>query len=825
MKFIAFFDAIRLADVAQFGGKNASLGEMIYGLKKQGVRVPEGFATSADAYRWYVQHNNLLPAMKQSMDRLQDIHDVDALHQIATEIQSLFVQAQFPDDLKQDILKAYETLSRMYDPKDWCDVAVRSSATAEDLPGASFAGQQETFLHIIGPEELLHACKRCMASLFTERAIVYRRQQGINDFDVALSIGVQKMVRSDQASSGVMFTLDTETGFKNVVSISSSYGLGEMVVQGSVNPDEFVVHKERLAQGFFPLMKKVLGSKEEKLVYQEQKAPSSSWFNLFTPADRLGSLQGVVADVQTPKLALVTEKVSQQARDMFSLTDEEVFELARFAMMIEDYYSQLKDAWCPMDIEWAKDGIDKKLYIVQARPETVHSKKKLGSSLVEYAFEQKPSQGQILIEGQSVGDAIASGAVRVMRDIHNQAAFQQGEILVADMTDPDWVPLMKKAAAIITNRGGRTCHAAIVSRELGIPAVIGTEHATEILKDGQVVTIDCSAGSQGVVYAGNLPFKRIETDLTILPQSPVPLLINIGNPDSAFRDAALPVDGVGLARLEFIISSLLKVHPMAVARPEKVLDNEVRDKIKILARGYDTIKNYFVDTLAQSIAMIAGSFYPRPVIVRLTDFKTNEYRDLLGGVYFEPQEENPMLGFRGAVRYRSERYAPAFELECAALKKVREIMGFDNVIIMVPFVRTVQEAHDVVEVLAHHGLKRGENGLKLYMMVEIPSNVLLLEAFAPYFDGFSIGSNDLTQLTLGVDRDSEVLAHLFDERDAAVKTIVRMVLQKAHVCNKPIGICGQAPSDYPEFAQFLIDEGITSLSLIPDSVIPFLKRL
>jgi len=824
MSLISFFDAIRLKDVAQFGGKNASLGEMIQGLSAQGVRVPEGFATSADAYRYFLEKNNLVPAMKKIMAELRDVQDVELLKTVSVRLKALIVQAHFPADLEQEIITAYEKLSRMYDAKEYCDVAVRSSATAEDLPGASFAGQQETFLHIIGPQRLIQACKQCMASLFTERAIVYRRQQGIDDFDVALSVGVQKMVRSDLASSGVMFTLDTETGFKNAVSISSSYGLGEMVVQGAVNPDEFVVHKEKLLQGFKPLIKKVLGGKEEKLVYHDSPDSASSWFNKFTPSVSQGSLIGVAADIAQPNVMMIQEEVSQKDRDLFSVTDAEVFELAGYAIKIEEYYSQLHGHWCPMDIEWAKDGIDKKLYIVQARPETVHSKKKLGSALVGYSFIKKPGKDEILITGQSVGDSIAAGAVRVMRDIHEQASFEHGEVLVADMTDPDWVPLMKKAAAIITNRGGRTCHAAIVSRELGIPAIIGTGNATELLHDGQKVTVDCSAGSEGSVYAGEIPFERTETDLGSLPKSPVDLFVNIGNPDSAFGIAALPVDGVGLARLEFIISSLVKVHPMAVACPEKVIDTEIQQKIAALAVGYDSVHDYFVDKLAQSIGMIAGAFYPRPVIVRLTDFKTNEYRDLLGGSYFEPYEENPMLGFRGAVRYRSERYAPAFALECEALKKVREEMGFDNVRIMVPFVRTVQEAQGVVEVLAQHGLKRGQNELELFMMVEIPSNVLLLEEFAHYFDGLSIGSNDLTQLTLGVDRDSGILAHLFDERDPAVKAMISMAISKALENEIHIGICGQAPSDYPEFAKFLIDEGISSLSLTPDSVIPFLKK-
>lgn len=793
MKYIAFFDRIQLKDVAQFGGKNASLGEMIQTLDSQGIRVPFGFATTADAYRHHIETNNLLPAMEKIMAELKDIEDLQVLQSVAQRLRALIVDAPFAEDFEEELIQAYQELSRKYDAKELCDVAVRSSATAEDLPGASFAGQQETYLHIQGVAQLLEACKKCMASLFTERAIVYRRQQGIADFDVALSVGVQKMIRSDLACAGVIFTLDTETGFENAISITSAYGLGELVVQGSVNPDEFCVHKQLLEKGFKPIIKKYLGSKAQKLI-------------------------------KNPPHGLSIKDVSLDEQHTFSLTDAEILELARFAVTIEKHYSKVHGRWCPMDIEWAKDGVDGTLYIVQARPETVHSKKKHDSGLISYAFKNKPSQESILIVGQAVGDSIVSGKARIVKDIQQAADFQQGDVLVADMTDPDWVPLMKRAAAIITNRGGRTCHAAIVSRELGIPAVIGSDRATEVIKEGQIITVDCSQGSQGFVYKGAFDFVRTVTELEDLPELPVDLLVNIANPDIAFRTAALPVDGVGLARLEFIISSIVKVHPMAVADFDNITDAALRKEIESLAQGYPTVRDYFVDKLAQSIGMIAGAFYPRPVVVRLTDFKTNEYRDLLGGSAFEQQEENPMLGFRGAVRYRSDEYAPAFALECEALKKAREEMGFNTIKVMVPFVRTVPEAQEVVEVLQKNGLKRNEKELQLFMMVEIPSNVLLIDQFAHHFDGFSIGSNDLTQLTLGVDRDSGFLAKLFDERDPAVLKMLSMAIDGAKKSKTYIGICGQAPSDFPDIANFLIKEGIDSLSLTPDSVIPFLMK-
>lgn len=792
MKYIANFDQIKQVDVPQFGGKNASLGQMIRELGKNGIAVPGGFATTAQAYWHHIESNGLLEQMKTVMAELTDIHDLKKLQNVGARMRALVADAPLPDDLSKEIEQAYGELSKHYHPTELCDVAVRSSATAEDLPEASFAGQQETFLHIQGIENLLEACRKSMASLFTDRAIVYRREHGFNDFDVALSVGVQKMIRSDLAAAGVMFTLDTETGFRDAISISSAYGLGETVVQGTVNPDEFCVHKPMLEKGFKPIIKKFLGSKEHKLSYHNDKT--------------------------------VIEPVAPAEQHQFSLSDDEVLKLAQYGVVIENYYSELHGRWSPMDIEWAKDGIDGKLYIVQARPETVHSRKKIEDGLVVYGFEEKPAQKTILVVGRSVGSAIATGKARVVGALQHLEEFHEGDIIVTDMTDPDWVPLMKKAGAIVTNRGGRTCHAAIVSRELGIPAVIGTGSATQVIADGADITIDCTQGSEGVVYDGIYPFKKTITHLDTVPKIPIDLLVNIGNPDAAFHASFLPVDGVGLARLEFIISSILKVHPMSVISPDIVEDEHVREQISLSAAGYTDTRTYFVQVLAQSIGMIAGAFYPRPVLVRLSDFKTNEYRDLLGGSYFEPVEENPMLGFRGAARYCSESYGPAFELECEALKYAREVMGFDNIKIMVPFVRTLTEAQASIDVLDRNGLKRGENGLKVFMMVEIPSNVLLIEEFAQYFDGFSIGSNDLTQLTLGVDRDSGELARLFDERDSAVKCMLQKALEGAKKSGTYIGICGQAPSDFPELAKFLIDQGINSLSLISDTVIPFLME-
>ena len=786
MKFIKKFKEISLADIGLVGGKNASLGQMIQNLSAQ-VNIPDGFAITAGAYRAYLEHNKFMQSLHEIMGQLDDMHDIKKLQQVGAQARDLIITGTLPQELVQEITESYHNLSQEYKQQN-CDVAVRSSATAEDLPEASFAGQQESYLNISGIDNLLAAYKKCIASLFTDRAIAYRREHNFDDFAVEISVGVQKMVRADLACSGVMFTLDTESGFKDIVSISAAYGLGENIVKGIVNPDEFYVHKPTKA-----LIKKSVGTKTTKLMY-----------------------------VGKNNQELKNIPVSVQEQMQFSLTDQEILELAHYAIIIENYYSEHKGAWSPMDIEWAKDGLDGKLYIVQARPETVHAREK-HAKLIRYKLTEKPTK--TLVTGQSIGQKIVSGPARVVKTMQDLSHFNNGDILVTQMTDPDWVPIMKKAAGIVTDLGGRTCHAAIVSRELGIPAIIGTELATTTIKDGQLITLDCSLGSRGLVYDGLIGYEKEEFIINDLPESSTPLLINLADPERAFETSFLPVDGVGLARLEFIINTIIKVHPMAIAQPEKITDPKIIQQIHTLAAAYKNPAEFFITTLAQAVGMIAAAFFPKPVIVRLTDFKSNEYRDLLGGDIFEPREENPMLGFRGAVRYCDNAYAPAFALECAALKKARQEMGLSNIKIMVPFVRTVTEARATIQALAQHGLVRGQDGLEIFMMVEIPSNVILINDFAEYFDGFSIGSNDLTQLTLGVDRDSGLLSHLFDERDPAVKKMLEWAVVGAHQAHKYIGICGQAPSDFPEIADFLMGLEIDSLSLNPDSVIPFLMRL
>lgn len=790
MKYIKFFEDLRIEDVPAVGGKNASLGQMIAELAQKDVLVPTGFATTSQAYWYYLEHNNFVEPIKKIMSELTSIHDLKTLQKVGSGVRSLIEGGTLPDDFAQEITAAYAQLSQKYNQEN-CDVAVRSSATAEDLPTASFAGQQETFLNVRGNEQLLESCKKSIASLFTNRAIVYRVEQGFDHFKVALSVGVQKMVRSDLASSGVIFTLDTESGFKDSVIINSSYGLGETIVKGEVTPDEFVVHKPLLQKGFTPIIKKRCGEKKVKIIYADG-----------------GKTE--------------TVDVKSDEQNKFSLTDDEIIKLARDSVVIEDHYSAIKKSWSPMDIEWAKDGNDGKLYIIQARPETVHSQQKV-NVVTTYTLDAQQQQDVIAI-GQSIGKQIVSGIARVVNDVSGIESVQDGEIIVTDMTDPDWVPAMKRSAGIITNRGGRTCHAAIVSRELGIPAIVGAQSVTTKIKNGQMITLDCSQGSSGFIYDGELSFSTQAMELDTVPKIPVELMVNIADPESAFATSQLPVSGVGLARLEFIINNVIKVHPMALLQPEKVTDKKIVDDIKSITAAYKDGSSFFVDQLACGIGMIAAAFYPHPVIVRLSDFKTNEYRNLIGGSFFEPHEENPMLGFRGASRYYHELYKDAFALECAALKKVREVMGLTNVKVMVPFVRTVTEGKKVIEELANNGLVKGDNNLELVMMCEIPSNVILVDEFAQLFDGFSIGSNDLTQLTLGVDRDSEILADMFDERDAAVKKMLELAIVGANNNKKYIGICGQAPSDYPELAEFLIEKGITSLSLNSDSVLSFLMR-
>jgi len=790
MRYIKYFEDIRLSDLSLVGGKNASLGEMITQLSSQGIRVPFGFAITADAYWYYLKSNELIERIKKTMDQLIDVQNITVLSKVAAEIRGFILQGNMPDDLRQEIILAYRALSDRYGMNE-CDVAVRSSATAEDLPNASFAGQQDTFLNVVGEDKLLDACKKSIASLFNDRAIVYRVNQGFDHFKVALSVGVQKMIRSDGAVSGVAFSLDTETGFKDIVMIEACYGLGESIVQGLVIPDEYRIHKPTLLAGYKSIIKKVCGDKKIKLIYSQ--------------------------DGNDTKMV----EVSVKDQHAFALLDEEIIELARYIIAIETYYSTHKNSWSPMDVEWAKDAYDGKLYIVQARPETIHAGKK------ENFFQQykiSDEEKEIIITGMSIGSKIVSGVARVVKGSQDIDQIHDGDIIVTEMTDPDWVPVMKRAAGIITDRGGRTCHAAIVSRELSIAAIVGTKTGTQLIKEGDIITLDCSNGSVGLVYKGNVKYELYETDFSEIVQPSVTVMINIANPDNAFQASFLPVAGVGLARVEFIISNLIQIHPMALVHFERIEDDTIKKKISLLTRGYSNKTDFFVDQLSQGIAIIAAAFYPRPVIVRLSDFKSNEYRNLLGGIYFELEEENPMLGFRGASRYYHEQYKEAFALECAALVHVRKEMGLKNIKIMIPFIRTQKEAKMVINQMALHGLVRCEDELELVMMCELPSNVIMIEQFSHYFDGFSIGSNDLTQLVLGVDRDSALLSSVFDERDESVKTMMAMAIEGAHNNNRYIGICGQAPSDYPEIAEFLIEKGIDSLSLNFDSVIPFLMR-
>ena len=764
------------------GGKNASLGEMFRQLTPFGVNIPNGFAVTSDAYSYFLAATGLDDKINEIMNCL-DKDDLEDLRKSGLQIRAAIIAAEFPTDLAESIRQSYARLCAL-EKSD--DVAVRSSATAEDLPQASFAGQQETYLNVQGSTQLLDACKRCFASLFTDRAISYRKDMGFEHTIVRLSIGVQKMVRSDLACSGVMFSIDTETGFRDAVLINASYGLGEFIVQGTVNPDEYYVFKPTLKQGYSPILQKTLGTKESKLVY----------------------------DVGGTKM-LKTLPVSPEDRGRLALRDDEILTLAKWACIIEEHYASLNGHPTPMDIEWAKDGRTGKLFIVQARPETVQSQRQM-NVLETYTLKQRNS---VLITGRSVGDKIANGKVRVIKDVHQLDLLKQGEVLVTDKTDPDWEPIMKRASAIITNRGGRTCHAAIVSRELGIPAIVGTENGTEVLKDDIDVTVSCGEGETGFVYSGLLPFEINRVNVAAMEKPKTKVMMNLGNPEEAFRLSAIPNDGVGLARMEFIISNWIKIHPMALLKPEEVKNSRDKAEIEKITKGYEDKSQYFIEKLAQGIAMIGAGFYPNDVIVRMSDFKTNEYAGLLGGEYFEPKEENPMLGFRGASRYYNERYREGFALECKAIKQVREVMGLSNVKVMIPFCRTVEEGRRVIAEMKTNGLVRGQNGLEVYVMCEIPSNVILADEFAQVFDGFSIGSNDLTQLILGVDRDSEVVAPIFDERNEAVKTMIQMVISKAKQNGRKIGICGQAPSDYPDFAQFLVQLGIDSISLNPDAVI------
>lgn len=783
-KFVLWFDEIELEDIPQVGGKNASLGEMRRELTKKNVNIPDGYAVTADAYRYLLESAGIAEEIKNILADL-DTHDIENLSERGKKIRSLIYNAELPSDLKKDILDAYKQLCEEYaDSK--VDVAVRSSATAEDLPDASFAGQQETYLNVRGEAELIDACKKCFASLFTDRAISYRVDKGFDHLSVALSIGVQKMVRSDLASAGVIFSIDTESGFRDAVLITGSYGLGELVVQGTVNPDEFYVFKPTLRKGFRPILQKKLGTKEIKMVYA----------------------------AETREEATVIVPVSEADRRRFCLTDDEILRLAEWTMIIEDHYSAKAGFFKPMDIEWGKDGWTGELFILQARPETVQSQKDV-NVLESYRLLETKTP---LVTGTAVGSKIGAGPANIIENVDAIKSFQKGQVLVTDMTDPDWEPIMKIAAAIVTNKGGRTCHAAIVSRELGVPCVVGTGEGTEKLRGVKEATVSCAEGEVGNVYEGILKYEIQRINLKDMARPKTGIMMNIGNPDLAFNSASIPNDGVGLARLEFIINSI-RLHPMALVQFDKVTDPKVREEIEALTKGYENKSGCFVDKLAQGVAKIGAAFYPNDVIVRMSDFKSNEYANLVGGSFFEPHEENPMIGWRGASRYYDEKYRDGFALECKAMLKVRQEMGLTNVKLMIPFCRTVDEGKRVIEVMRENGLVQGENGLEIYMMVEIPSNVILIEEFGKVFDGFSIGSNDLTQLTLGLDRDSAQVAHIFDERNQAVLDLVALAIKKARRMKKKIGICGQAPSDYPEFARFLVKCGIDSMSLNSDTVI------
>lgn len=782
--FILWLDEIGIEDILLVGGKNASLGEM---RKHVNVRIPQGFAVTAYAYQYILEKGGILANLKDALQGL-DVHDAKALEQAAEKARKLIMDCEFPPELQEAICNAYHKLSSQSDVEN-LDVAVRSSATAEDLPNASFAGQQQSFLNIRGTKQLLEACKRCFASLFTNRAIVYRHENKFDHFKVYVSIGIQKMIRSDLASSGVIFTLDTESGFPDVVFITGSYGLGESVVQGSVNPDEFYVFKPTFKQGYTSLIDKRLGDKATKMVY-----------------------------AKNPRRPIKKVSTSKVDRKKFCLKDAEALQLAEWALAIEAYYSSKYGKWTPMDIEWAKDGQTQELYVVQARPETVQSQRNR-NIIEEYKLLEK---GDVLVQGKSVGSKIARGSAHVIKDVKDIAKFKAGEILVTEITDPDWVPIMRMASAIVTDRGGRTSHAAIVSRELGLPCIVGTNYATQLIKTGNNITVSCAEGEKGLVYDGLLEYKIDKVDIEKVPKPKTKIMINVGYPDQAYALSFLPCDGVGLAREEFIVTEYIRIHPMALVKFEEVKDKKTQRKINELTIGYVDKRQYFVDKLSMGVATIAAAFYPREVILRFSDFKTNEYMNLIGGEYFEPKEENPMIGWRGASRYYSPGYKEGFALECKAIKKVREEFGLMNLRVMIPVCRTVEEGEKVLKVMEQNGLVQGKDGLEVYVMCEIPSNVVLIDKFCDIFDGFSIGSNDLTQMTLGVDRDSELVADFFDERNEAVTRMIKHVIRIAKKRKRKIGICGDAPSTYSEFAEFLVDCGIDSISLSPDALLKML---
>jgi pyruvate,water dikinase len=783
-RYIRFFKDLGVKDVAMVGGKTASLGEMYRELIPQGVKVPNGFGITAEAYRHILDKANAWQALHKALDGI-DPSDMSDLAERGSQARQIVYSAPLPKDLRGEILEAYRTLRAEYG-RD-LTVAVRSSATAEDMPTASFAGQHESFLNVHGDEMLLDACKRCFASLFTNRAIHYRIDQGFDHFKVYLSIAIMKMVRSDLAASGVIFSVDTESGFREVVFITGSYGLGENVVQGAVDPDEFYVFKPTLEKGYRKILRRHLGSKEMRMVYYADGTKATTH------------------NVPTP----------EADRQQFCISDDKALVLADYAVKVEKHYSDKAGHHMPMDMEWAEDGVDGQLYMVQARPETVVSQR-AGKTLEEYILK---GSGDVLATGRAVGEKIATGKAHIIQNTAHLPEFKKGEVLIADTTTPDWEPVMKIAAAIVTNRGGRTCHAAIVSRELGIPAVVGAENATKVIPGGKEVTVSCAEGDVGKIYRGEIPFEVRKTDLSALPRPATEVMINLGNPDIAFKTSFLPNDGVGLARMEFIINEYIKVHPMALLHEDRVKDKKQREEIERLTQGYESPSGFFIERLSEGVGTIAAAFYPKPVVVRLSDFKTNEYASLIGGSSFEPPENNPMLGFRGASRYAHPNYAEGFGLECAAMKRVRDEMGLTNVKLMVPFCRRVEEAKKVIDKMAELGLERGKNGLEIYVMCEIPNNVILIDSFAQYFDGFSIGSNDLAQLVLAVDRDSEIVAFDYDERDPGVKEMIRLAVEGCKRNKRHSGLCGQAPSDYPEMAEYLVEIGIESMSINPDTVL------
>ena len=797
-KYIVDLTEVELSDLELVGGKNASLGEMIQNLSKLGVTIPGGFALTVEAYWKFINHNKLDKKIRSLIKKMKK-DDLISLKKTGLEIRQLIRNGKWPRQVKEEIRNSYTLLSQKYG-SDITDVAVRSSATAEDLPEASFAGQQETYLNVRGPEEILTSVRNCFASLFTDRAISYRDDFGFDHFDVGLSVCVQKMVRSDLASSGVAFSLDTESGFKDVVLINGSYGLGESVVQGTVSPDEFLIFKPTLKEGFASIIEKKVGKKENKIIYSTD-----------------------------PGQLVKTVHVGNTQQDEFCITDRQALKLAKWVCIIEDYYTKLKGYWCPIDTEWAIDGLSGKLFIVQARPETIHSRKK-DNSLIEYIIDDT-NETTIRLTGIAVGDKIGQGRVQKMYSLDGRdgsfdgSDFKEGDILVTEMTDPDWEPIMKKASAIITNKGGRTCHAAIVAREMGVPAIVGTENGTEVLFNGEEFTVSCTEGDVGKIYEGIVPFKFKKTKLDNLPTTKTPIMLNVASPDLAFKFAQIPNAGVGLAREEFIINNYIQAHPLALLKHKKLGDEELSEKIRVLTRGFEDEETFFIKRLSYGVAKIASAFYPKQAIVRLSDFKSNEYYNLLGGSYFEPTEENPMIGWRGASRYYSEQYEYAFGMECKAIKRVREKMGLDNVTIMIPFCRTVEELQKVYKVMKKYGLERGKDGLQVYLMAELPSNILMAEEFAQHIDGFSIGSNDLTQLTLGLDRDSSLVAHIYDERNPAVKRSISNLIKVAKKTKTKVGICGQGPSDYPDFAQFLVEEGIDTISVTPDSMLKTIKAI